>query len=439
MTNRRKFITAVGTLGVGTLAGCAGDDENNGTPTATDIPLAEQTAKLSASDGDSDDDFGWSVAVSGDGSTALLAAPGDEHPNGEDARSAYVFSRVDGTWSEEAKLTANDGPIIHRLRSLVAMAGDGSTALLAAPGDDPNGEGAGSAYVFSRGDGTWSEEAKLSASDGDSDDDFGWSVAMAGEGSTALVGAIGDEDPNGTAAGSAYVFSRGNGTWSEEAKLSASDGDSGDHFGSSVAMAGDGPTAIVGAPEDEDPNGTAAGSAYVFSRGDGTWSEEAKLSASDGDSDDLFGFSVAVSGDGSTALLGAPGDEDPNGTAAGSAYVFSRGDGTWSEGAKLSASDGDSDDLFGGSVAMAGDGSTALLGAPVDEEPNGDLAGSAYVFSRADGTWSEKAKLSASDGDSNDGFGFSVAVSGDGSTALLGAPADEEPNGTAAGSAYVFE
>jgi len=206
-----------------------------------------------------------------------------------------------------------------------------------------------------------------------------------------------------------------------------------------VAMAGDGPTAIVGAPEDEDPNGTAAGSAYVFSRGDGTWSEEAKLSASDGDSDDLFGFSVAVSGDGSTALLGAPGDEDPNGTAAGSAYVFSRGDGTWIEGAKLSASDGDSDDLFGGSVAMAGDGSTALLGAPVDEEPNGDLAGSAYVFSRADGTWSEKAKLSASDGDSNDGFGFSVAVSGDGSTALLGAPADEEPNGTAAGSAYVFE
>jgi hypothetical protein len=171
-----------------------------------------------------------------------------------------------------------------------------------------------------------------------------------------------------------------------------------------------------------------------------TETETAKLNASDGDSNDGFGWSVAMSRDGSRALIGADGDEDPNGDDAGSAYVFSQGGGSWSEEAKLTPSDGDSEDFFGNSVAVSGDGSTALVGQSADEDPNGDDAGSAYVFSRADGGWSEEATLSASDGDDGDGFGPSVAVSGDGSTALISAPLDEEdPYDANAGSAYVFE
>ena len=119
--------------------------------------------------------------------------------------------------------------------------------------------------------------------------------------------------------------------------------------------------------------------------------------------------------------------------------MFSRTDGAWSEAAKLSPSDGDDHDGFGDSVAMAEDGSTALLGARGDEDPSGDRSGSAYVFSRADGAWSEEAKLAASDGDSGDWFGASVAVSEDGSTTLIGAGDDEDPNGDRSGSAYVFE
>jgi nucleoside-specific outer membrane channel protein Tsx len=309
--------------------------------------------------------------------------------------------------------------------------------------------------VFSRADGAWSEAAKLTASDGDRLDQFGRSVAVSGDGSTALVGADGDENPNGEdylddeipEAGSAYVFSRADGGWSEEAKLAASDGDSGDRFGRSVAVAEDGSTALIGARSDDNPNGEdaelegvySAGSAYVFSRTDGAWSEEAKLPGSDSVSGDWFGVSVAVAGDGSTALVGAGHDDAWWDGSSVSAYVFSRADGAWSEAAKLSPSDGDDHDGFGDSVAMAEDGSTALLGARGDEDPSGDRSGSAYVFSRADGAWSEEAKLAASDGDSGDWFGASVAVSEDGSTTLIGAGDDEDPNGDRSGSAYVFK
>jgi hypothetical protein len=142
-------------------------------------------------------------------------------------------------------------------------------------------------------------------------------VGVADDGSIAVVGAIGDEDPNGgRRAGSAYVFSRSGGGWQQEAKLAADDGDSGDEFGVSVEVSGNGSTAVIGARSDEDPNGDEAGSAYVFSRSSGEWQQETKLAADDGDSGDEFGSSVGVSGDGSTAIIGAFGDE------AGSAYVF---------------------------------------------------------------------------------------------------------------------
>jgi hypothetical protein len=169
-----------------------------------------------------------------------------------------------------------------------------------------------------------------------------------------------------------------------------------------------------------------------------SWSQQQKLSADDGDEFDRFGVSAALSADGTTALLGAQDDDEPNGRNAGSAYVFTRSDGSWSQQQKLSADDGDADDRFGESAALSADGTTALLGAFGDEDPNGPEAGSAYVFTRSDGSWSQQQKLSADDGDDNDGFGFPAALSADGTTALLGAQDDEDPNGRFAGSAYVF-
>jgi len=176
------------------------------------------------------------------------------------------------------------------------------------------------------------------------------------------------------------VFTGDGGDWSQSAKLADDDGDSGDRFGDSAALSSDGTTALVGASEDEDPNGTEAGSAYVFTGDGDEWSQSAKFAAEDGAGGDFFGWSVALSSDGTTALIGAVFDDDPNGGDAGSAYVFTGDGGEWGQSAKLAADDGDSGDWFGWSVALSSDGTTALVGAKTDEDPNGAEAGSAYVF-----------------------------------------------------------
>jgi hypothetical protein len=328
--------------------------------------------KLLAGDGAADDYFGDSVAVSGD--TAVIGVDGDDDKGGMSG-SAYVFVRAaDGAWSQQAKLTAADGAFGDLFGISVSVFGD--TAVIGAYYDDDKGTDSGSAYVFVRAaNGTWSQQAKLTADDGATLDQFGWSVSVSGD--TAVIGASLDDD-KGSASGSAYVFVRAaaDGTWSQQAKLTAADGAAQDIFGKSVAVSGD--TAVIGAWGDED-KGSHSGSAYVFVRAaDGTWSQQAKLTAADGAADDYFGISVAVSGD--TAVIGAYRDDDKV-SASGSAYVFVRAaDGTWSQQAKLTAADGAALDFFGWSVAVSGD--TAVIGAHRDDD-KGTESGSAYVFGSA--------------------------------------------------------
>jgi len=291
--------------------------------------------------------------------------------------------------------------------------------------DDDNGSFSGSAYVYVRSNGVWSEQQKLTASDGAERDNFGFSVSISGN--TAVIGAPYDDD-RGANSGSAYVYVSSNGVWNEQQKLTASDGAPDDRFGHSVSISGD--TAVIGANRDDD-NGSFSGSAYVYVRSNGVWSEQQKLTASDGAPDDRFGFGFTVSISGDTAVIGAHRDDD-NGDASGSAYVYVRSNGVWSEQQKLTASDGAPNDFFGYSVSISGD--TAVIGANQDDD-NGSFSGSAYVYVRSNGVWSEQQKLTASDGASTDYFGFSVSISGD--TAVIGAYQDDD-NGDASGSAYVY-
>ena len=327
----------------------------------------------------------------------------------------------DPTSPLENKLTASDAASEDQFGYSVSI--DGDTAVIGARLDNDNGSASGSAYVYVRSNGVWSEQAKLTASDGASGDEFGYRVSI--DGDTAVIGALHDNNGSGSA-GSAYVFVRDNGVWSEQAKLTASDGAENDRFGYSVAIDGD--TAVIGAISDQD-NGHNSGSAYVYVRSNGVWSEQAKLTASDGASSDDFGLSASIDGD--TAVIGAYGDDD-NGSNSGSAYVYVRSNGVWSEQAKLTASDGASSDEFGRSVSI--DGDTALIGANADDD-NGSNSGSAYVYVRSNGVWSEQQKLTASDGASGDYFGISVSIAGD--TAVIGARLDDD-NGSNSGSAYVF-
>ncbi len=323
----------------------------------------EEQAKLTASDAAKNDYFGYSVALSGD--VAVVGAYRDDDA-GSSSGSAYVFVRDGNTWGQQTKLTASDAAAGDQFGYSVAISGE--VVIVGAERDDDAGGSSGSAYVFVRNGNTWGQQTKLTASDAVIGDEFGYSVAISGD--MAIVGAN-DDDDAGSRSGSAYVFVRNGNTWRQQAKLTASDAAQYDEFGSSVAISGD--VAVVGAYWDDDA-GSASGSAYVFVRNVGMWEEQAKLTASDAVIGDRFGYSVAISGD--VAVVGAYLDDDA-GSSSGSAYVFVRDGNTWEEQAKLTASDAAQSNLFGYSVALSGD--MVIVGAYGDDAA-GPWSGSAYVY-----------------------------------------------------------
>jgi hypothetical protein len=384
--------------------------------------LYEQVSKLVAADAQAGDEFGFATSVDGD--TALVGAKRE----GPDTGAAYVFIRDGGTWVQQQKLTASDAQASDFFGSALAL--DGDTAFVGAYLEGPGGIfDAGSVYVYTRSGSTWTQQQKLTAGDAQARDQFG--VAISLDGDTAIIGANG-EDPSGiSGAGSAYVFTRSGGTWSQEAKLTASDAQAGDQFGFSVSLDGD--TALVGAQNEDQAGNSNAGSAYVFTRSGTTWAQEAKLTASDAHAGDQFGRAVSLDGD--TALVGAYLEHAGGISDAGSAYVFTRSGTTWTQQQKLTAGDAQTDDRFGFSVSL--DGDAAIVGA-VFEDPDGNSnAGSAYVFSRSGTTWAQQQKLTASDAQADDRFGYAVSV--DGGTAIAGAVTEDPDRKSRAGSAYVFE
>jgi hypothetical protein len=387
--------------------------------------LIAQQAQLTATDGAQNDRFGYGVAIAGD--TAVVGADGDDVGVNGDQGSAYVFVRSGTTWSLQAQLTAADGDSNDGFGRSVAIAGE--TIVVGAPRDDVGGTfDQGSAYVFVRSGTTWSQEAKLTAADGATSDGFGWSVAVAGD--TAVAGARDDDVGANTDQGSAYVFARSGTVWSQQEKLITADGAFASMFGASVAVEDD--TVVVGAYGD--PNGANAmqGSAYVFVHNALGWPQEAQLTADDGASFDYFGFSVALSGE--TVVVGARDDDVGANTDQGSAYVFVRSSGTWTQQTHLIATDGRGSDMSGYAVALAGE--TAVVSAPSGDLEGGTEQGWACVFGRRDTTWSQDDRLAAGDGATSDNFGYSVALCG--GTAVVGVPYDTVDTVANRGSVTVF-
>jgi hypothetical protein len=378
--------------------------------TAQGIPIdpwiATEEAKLTASNAAAMDYF-YVTAISGD--TAVVGASQADHPSVVDAGSAYVFARSGTTWTEQQILTASDGDAYDQFGASVAISGD--TIVVGALGNENGSEVfAGSAYVFVRNGTTWVEQAKLSSSVPVSWGGFGYAVALSGD--SVLVG-----EPLvslGNSPSPAYVFVRNGTTWTEQQRFFPSELTH--YFGLGVALSGD--TAVIG----------SGGSAYVFERNGTVWAEQQELLGSGTTVFDSYGSSVALSGD--TAVVGAPGDHLSH---LGSAFVFARSGSTWTEQQKLTASDGVGGDTFGVYVALSAD--TAVIGSAADDHAGGVDAGSAYVFVRSGTSWSEELKLTASDAAPGDYFGGVLALSSD--TLLVGAPYQDHV-GSNAGSAYVF-
>lgn len=382
----------------------------------------QQQLKLTASDGEAYDYLGASVFCHGD--QIIVGAPYDDD-EADKSGSAYIFKFDGDTWKQQHKLTAWDATVGSQFGWSVSITSN--YAIVGAPYDDVNGLGSGSAYIFKRDDDRWTPHAKLTAFDGISGGLFGISVCISSN--YAAVGACYDDD-NGQASGSVYVFNRRPTGWFYHAKLTPSDGDAYDCFGSSVAISGN--CLVVGTPYDED-RGTDSGSAYIFERTGTDWLQQAKLTASDGQVSDYFGSSVSI--DGGQIIVGAFGSDDGWIRNCGSAYIFERPPDGWvdaTETVKLTAADSDDYDEFGKSVSISAD--RAVVGADYDDD-RGEQSGSIYILEQDATGWHQKVKLTASDGHSHDRLGFSVSVSGD--YAIAGAYGDDD-HGNSSGSAYLF-
>lgn len=413
--------------------------------------------KVVADDRDTEDRFGWSVDIDGD--FAIVGAYADDYgATNPNMGAAYIYEKIGDDWIQIQKLSNSDQDDYDRFGWSVAI--DGDYCIVGAYGEDHNEfdeddlSKAGSAYIFERNvDDEWIEVQKLVAFDRAADDEFGWSVAI--HGTTAVVGAHQDDkDEIGGDfmyhAGSAYIFDRGgDGDWNFSQKIVASDRSPGtvfdpehedwnDRFGESVGIWND--YLIVGGP--------FASKAYMYERSGGTWSEVAFLTYP---GISWLDRAAPVSIDGTTAVLGASTeDHDEFGgdhlMNSGGAAIFKRNDaGTWYFAQKIVASDRSAGDHFGISISI--DGDYIAVGAHQDNhdeltEEDLENAGSIYVFElQDDGTFLEQTKLDASDREIEDQLGISISVSGN--TLISGAfQQDYTPAGATyledAGAAYFY-
>ena len=372
--------------------------------------------KVLADDGAASDYFGFSTAV--EGNTLVVGAYLDDD-SGNDSGSAYVYGWDGDSWELEARLTASDAGAEDQFGYSVAIAGD--TIVIGANEATENGVKTGSVYVYTRTGGAWTEQAKLTAGESGEHVRFGTDVAI--EGDTIVAGAW-VQNVTSPIAESVYVFGRTGESWTEQARLFASDAAVGDAFGFSVAV--NGGTIVAGAPFSERPGGNSDGTTYVFTQVDGVWSEEARLFVAGGG---WFGADVTVHGD---TLISSAKFNDDVGVNAGAVYAFTRTGTTWEQDAVLIPTEVDGGDRFGESVGY--DGSTLVVGS-VGDSDDATFAGSAYIYTRADGAWSQPTKIVPADATAQSFFGSGVSVSGD--VYAIGAFSDRE-NGFGAGAVYVY-
>jgi FG-GAP repeat len=392
----------------------------------------QQAKKLTGSGEAGTGGFGSSVALSGDGNTALIGGPFDHDNTG----AAWVFTRSRSAWTQQGmKLTGQGESGAGWFGSSVALSGDGDTALVGGPYGDADVD-AGAAWLFGRSGSTWHQEGRKLAGSGGTDS-FGFSVALSSDGNTALIGGL----SRSRMVGAAWVFTRSGSNWHQQGRKLTDSGEIGTaNFGACVALSADGNTGLFGGPYDKgNPTSGGAGAAWVFTRSGSGWSRQGRKLTGSGETlsgePNEFGFSVALSAGGNTALIGDPGDN-----SIGAAWVFTRSRSGWTEQGKKLIGSGSGQGgaaYFGSSVALSADGNTALIGGP---EGNGDHVGAAWVFTRSGSSWRQQGRELTGNGQINEPdeggeFGSSVALSADGDTAMIGGPGDDG----AAGAVWVFE
>lgn len=376
--------------------------------------------------------FGFAVAVSSDGTIALIGAPGSNPPTAE-AGKAYVFTRQNGgPWTEQAELTPSPSTANDFFGGAVALSRDGRTAIVGASGTYISAATPGSAFIFTQNAGVWTQRAHLT---GDTSGDFfGFSVALDWGGSTAAVGAPSDN----TDEGAAYLFADPAGTWTQQAKLTdpgrtPMPPTPGDNFGFSLGLGltSSGQEVLIGADQGGTAGNSAVGQGFAdtYLHSAGVWGPTPlqQLTASDAAPGDAFGNSVAITGNGHQAVIGA---EGKNGFA-GAAYTFGAPKNMFAQKQELTGSDSSSGDLFGYNVTLDDNADIAEISAPFADGFNGNV----YRFAGKIGGWSQVLEQSGA-GTPGD-YGIGLALNHNGSVELVGA--DGEDTSASDGAVYAYE
>lgn len=490
----------------GALAQAGAEDQGTGGEAGN---VFRQTAYIKSSNTGFGDEFGGggtllgnAVALSADGATLAIGAPyessgssgidgdrDDESVYGAGAVHVYVSDA--GAWREQAYVKASNPGLIDNFGYMIALSGDGDTMAVAAPyeaseatgidGDQSNDSipQAGAVYVFGRSGETWAQQAYIKASNtgepgvgnelGDGDQ-FGFGLALSADGSTLAVGAI-SEDSAGTgvgadqsdnsalSAGAVYVYSRTGDAWEQQAYIKTSNAGGGDLFGYSVALSADGNVlaataydedgSLAGTNEFQDDEVFGTGALYIFLRDGDTWTQQAYLKPSNSERNDAFGVAVVISADGNT-VAGTALDEDGMTTgvnstpqpdmeinlSTGAVYLFTRDGDGWSEQAYIKASNTGVNDTFGARLALSGDGGTLAVGAQledsagqgvdaVQDDDSAQEAGAVYLFTREGSSWTQSAYVKGSNTEAFDEFGSSLALNGDGTLMAAGARGED--------------
>ncbi len=379
--------------------------------------FTQQGAKLTANDGVGDPRLGAFADISADGNTVIAGGFNDDDSTG----AAWIFTRSGSVWTQQGSKLVGTGAVGKARQGIsVALSADGNTAIIGGYIDDSL---TGAAWIFTRSGTVWSQQgSKLVGTGATGKARQGYWVDISDDGNTAIVGGIAD-DSN---IGAVWIFTRTGGVWSQQGPKLVGTGYVGtSRQGSSVALSGDGNTAIVGGYTDDSFNGAT----WVFTRSDTTWTQQGPKLIGTGAIDPAFqGCSVRLSYDGNTAIVGAYGDDD----YIGAAWIFTRIGNGWSqEEPKLVGAGVSNDASLGTFVTLSADGNTAVAAAPYH---NTDVGG-AWVFTRTNGTWTQQGGELLGSGTVGGAYmGQGVSLSGDARTLVFGGPFDD----TQTGAIWIF-
>ena len=414
---------------------------------------------IRASDTQAVDIFGSGVGINDDGDWITVSARYEDGGVGDplsNSGAVYVFNKSGGSWSETQKLTASDAAANDQLGgsssdqgSSLMMSGDGQYIIAGAFGKNTQ---SGAAYIFNRSGSTWSQQQKISPPTGFGQyDEFGTDVALNYDGTYAAISAPRFDNDVTAYQGTVCVYTRSGSTWTQQgSNIQASDkATSGQaYFGQPLSFNGDATYLAVGSWGRTVNSQTTTGSVYMFTRSGSTWTEQSIIVSDDLQSGDRFGSSLKISSDANYLIVGSPFEDGGAGdplTSSGAAYIFTRSGSTWTQQAKLTASDAQVSDQFGQRVSISADGNFAVVKARYEDGGAGDPisnAGALYVFERSGSTWTEIRKLTASDAQANDQLGYSIDINSDGSVIVAGTQNEDGGAGdptSNAGAAYIYE